>query len=140
MAARQAARARWKPFRCTPRKCSQWARGAISGDAQWMPALRCVTNFGLDGGALLGSGFNGKMSEFAAAIGLAQDAAFDDQLTARRAAAKRYTEFFSTHAPDWAVAVEPGDPPWQAFLLLAPDAQQATDLLEGCARRGVQLR
>jgi dTDP-4-amino-4,6-dideoxygalactose transaminase len=114
--------------------------GAISCDPHWMPALRRVTNFGLENGVLQGSGFNGKMSEFTAAIGLVQDAAFDDQLSVRRAAAKRYMDFFSTQAPEWMVAAEPGDPPWQGFPLLAPDADKATRLLERCAQRGVQLR
>lgn len=114
--------------------------GAIACDAQWIPALRRVMNFGLEDGALQGSGFNGKMSEVVAAIGLAQDALFDAQLAVRRAAAKRYMAFFAAEAPGWTVAVQPGDPPWQGFPVLAPSEAEATTLLTHCAERGVQLR
>jgi len=114
--------------------------GAICCDARWMPALRKVMNFGLVEGALVGHGFNGKMSEFVAAVGLAQDALFDAQLAVRRAAAQRYISFFAEQAPGWTVATQPGDPPWQGFPVLAPDEHAATQLLKRCAELGVQLR
>jgi len=114
--------------------------GAIACDAQWMPALRRVMNFGLEKGDLLDSGFNGKMSEVVAAIGLAQDAVLDAQLDVRRTAAQRYMAFFASEAPQWTVAAQPGDPPWQGFPVLAPDEAEATRLLDACAERGVQLR
>lgn len=114
--------------------------GAIACDARWKPALRRVMNFGLEEGVLQSHGFNGKMSEITAAIGLAQDAIFDDQLAVRHAAAQQYMAFFAAHAPDWTVAAQPGDPPWQGFPVLAPDETATTRLLESCAERGVQLR
>ncbi len=114
--------------------------GAIACDPARVDVLRRVMNFGLEGGDVTSAGFNGKLSEFAAAVGLAQDRVFDAQLALRRAAAQAYAGFFAERHRGWGLAQTPGRPPWQAFPLLAPDAG-AADALEGAlARAGVQLR
>ena len=114
--------------------------GAIACVAEHHAALRRAMNFGLEAGELLGDGFNGKVSEFTAAVGLAQDDAFDAQLAVRRAAAARYADFAAAEAPEWTAPLDPGDPPWQGYPLLAPDAPDAPALLREAAARGVQLR
>ncbi|OIR07912.1 DegT/DnrJ/EryC1/StrS aminotransferase family protein [mine drainage metagenome] len=89
---------------------------------------------------LVAEGFNGKLSEFAAAIGLAQDRMFDAQLGVRRAAAARYARFLAAEAPGWAGPQRPGDPPWQGYPVLAPSAAAADACVREAAARGVQLR
>ncbi|WP_197033093.1 DegT/DnrJ/EryC1/StrS aminotransferase family protein [Thiomonas sp. FB-Cd] len=114
--------------------------GAIACDAQDVSLLRRVMNFGLHDGALQGWGFNGKVSEFTAAIGLAQDAAFDAHLAARRSAATAYAELYRAEAPAWGLASAPGVPPWQAYPVLAPTADLADRFEAAAARFGVQTR
>lgn len=114
--------------------------GAIAAGEPWTAPLRRAMNFGLETGALLGDGFNGKMCEFAAAVGMAQDVVFDAHLAARRSAAERYREFWQVQAPDWGLAWNPGAPPWQAYPVLAPTADVADAFERDAAARGVQVR
>lgn len=113
--------------------------GAIAADAHWLPRLRSALNFGLHGGELLGRGINGKMSEFEAAIGLAQDAQVDGHITLRRRGAAEYRRFFARYDA-WGQAADPGNPPWQCYPVLAPDSGAATALVERAAACGVLLR
>lgn len=114
--------------------------GAIACAPEYEAALRRILNFGLEQGRLVQPGFNGKMSEFAAAIGLAQARVIDAHLAARRVAAQRYAEFFARHASHWALPALPGLPPWQSYAALAPSAAAADALEAAAAARGVQLR
>ena len=114
--------------------------GAIACEPQDVDALRRVMNFGLQDGQLRGWGFNGKMSEFTAAIGLAQNAVFDAQLQERRAAAAAYANLLSVEAPDWRLACTPGDPPWQAYPVLAPTPELADRFCISAAQQNVQTR
>ncbi|MGE0106118.1 MAG: DegT/DnrJ/EryC1/StrS family aminotransferase [Thiomonas sp.] len=114
--------------------------GAIACEPEDEPTLRRVMNFGLQEGQLQGWGFNGKMSEFSAAIGLAQDAQFDAQLRARRHAASAYAKLFATQAPDWRLAAGAGHPPWQAYPALAPTDEMADRFELVAAQEGVQVR
>jgi len=97
-------------------------------------------NFGLQDGDLQGWGFNGKVSEFTAAIGLAQNTEFDSHLRERHTAAQVYAEIFSSKVPDWGLAFEPGTPPWQAYPVLAPTAELADRFEKIAAQAGVQTR
>jgi dTDP-4-amino-4,6-dideoxygalactose transaminase len=114
--------------------------GAIACEPQDVPQLRRIMNFGLDDGKLRGWGFNGKVSEFTAAIGLAQNAALDVHLHARRSAAHAYGELLGRVAPDWRCATLPGKPPWQAYPVLAPSAELADRFERSAAQVGVQVR
>lgn len=114
--------------------------GAIACPPEYESALRRILNFGLEQGRLSSAGFNGKMSEFVAAVGLAQSRVIDAHLAVRRAAAARYGHFFAQRAPSWILPEKPGSPPWQSYAALAPSAR-AADLLEAAAaRQSVQLR
>ena len=113
--------------------------GAIAADAHWLPRLRAALNFGLHEGELLGLGINGKMSEFEAAIGLAQDAQVDAHIALRQRCAAEYQRFFARYDV-WGQAADPGNPPWQCYPVLAPDSGAATALVERAAARGVLLR
>jgi dTDP-4-amino-4,6-dideoxygalactose transaminase len=114
--------------------------GAIACDPQWQARLRQVINFGMEKGHPSGAGVNGKLSEFVAAIGLAQDDVFDEHLRIRRAAAERYRIFFAAHWPDWTPPWDSGNPPWQAYPLLAPSHEALADVLHAATAQGVQLR
>ena len=114
--------------------------GAIACTLQDVDVLRRVMNFGLQDGQLQGWGFNGKVSEFTAAIGLAQEAVFDAHLLARRAAAAEFAAMLQAEAPHWALAIRQGDPPWQAYPILAPSAALANRLEAAAAAQGVQIR
>lgn len=113
--------------------------GAIAADTHWLPQLRAALNFGLSDGEIVGHGINGKMSEFEAAIGLAQDAQFDAHIALRRRCAADYQRFFARYDA-WGQAANPGNPPWQCYPVLAPDSDAATALVERAAARGVLLR
>ena len=114
--------------------------GAIACDPQWQARLRQVINFGMENGHPSRAGVNGKLSEFAAAIGLAQDDVFGEHLRIRRAAAERYRAFFATYWPQWAPPRNPGQPPWQAYPLMAPSHDALVTVLQAAGGQGIQLR
>ncbi len=95
-------------------------------------------NFGL-GGSGFSRALNGKLSEFAAAIGLAVLDSATDAIAARTSAAQRYLDFFRTVnqvvTPD-----NPGSPTWQCFPALFPDGTDLALVLEAARRRGLELR
>ena len=114
--------------------------GAIACSPQGQGLLREVLNFGMNNGTPVRMGVNGKLSEFAAAVGLAQDDVFDEHLRVRRAAAERYRTFFAEHWPDWTSPWTPGNPPWQAYPLLAPSPAALQRALQAATEQGIQLR
>jgi len=114
--------------------------GAVACAPEYEAALRRTMNFGLDAGGWHAPGLNAKMSELAAAVGLAQDRAFDTQVAIRREAADRYCAFLRRHAPGWGLPTDTGLPPWQTFPLLAPDAARAEALEAAAATEGIQVR
>jgi dTDP-4-amino-4,6-dideoxygalactose transaminase len=91
--------------------------------------LRATINFGLAEGVPRTLGFNGKLSEVHAAIGLAVLQRMDAFLARRAEIAERYrTELIATagleHAPD------AGRPPWQTYpVALAGDTESAVGRL-----------
>lgn len=114
--------------------------GAIAYAPPWQAPLRQVLNFGMHSGTPARMGINGKLSEFAAAVGLAQDDVFDEHLRVRRAAAGVYRDFFAEHWPDWTPPWNPGNPPWQAYPLLAPSPEALQYVLQAATAQGIQLR
>ena len=114
--------------------------GAIAYMPQWQTPLREVLNFGMHDGTPSRMGINGKLSEFAAAVGLAQDDVFDEHLRVRRTVAERYRRFFMEYWPDWIPSWNPGSPPWQAYPVLAPTPEVLQRTLQATTTRGIQLR
>ena len=114
--------------------------GAIAYMPQWQTPLREVLNFGMHDGTPSRMGINGKLSEFAAAVGLAQDDVFDEHLRVRRAVAERYRRFFMEHWSDWTPPWNPGSPPWQVYPVLAPTPEVLQRILQATSARGIQLR
>lgn len=113
--------------------------GAVFTSSPLAESIRCASNFGLHEGSVIQAGFNGKLSEFAAAIGLAVIPGFDAALSRRRAIAGRYTEALSgLNGID--LPTNPGFPPWQTFpvcLTGQPNGEAVTAAMEDL---GVETR
>jgi len=112
--------------------------GVLFTAAREAARIRQAINFGIRGDAIA-RGFNGKLSEFAAAVGLAVLDRFDAFLRIRRARVKRYYEFFRDYA-GCACASEPGDPPWQTFPVRLAETIDAGDFVMRARVAGLELR
>jgi dTDP-4-amino-4,6-dideoxygalactose transaminase len=116
--------------------------GAIFAHCTHDAALRSVLNFALTSSAKPQGplwGFNGKMSEFHAAVGIAQLQRFRDRMHQRQASAAIYKERLSSyseivHPPDVSSA------PWQVFPVLLPRATVAERFIELAGTVGVEIR
>jgi dTDP-4-amino-4,6-dideoxygalactose transaminase len=116
--------------------------GVIFANRRHDAALRSVLNFALDSHAKPegpGWGFNGKMSEFHAAVGLAQLARFDDIVVRRRAFAAIYRDRLARH-PELVCAQDMDCAPWQCFPVLLPSRAAAERFIETAATAGVEIR
>src|SRR5262249_56628721 len=106
--------------------------GVIFAHRSHDAALRSVLNFAL------GSyenpegphwGFNGKMSEFHAAVGLAQLDRFDDMVVRRRAFAAVYRERLARY-PELVCPQGMGCASWQSLPVLQPSVAAGDRLIE----------
>jgi dTDP-4-amino-4,6-dideoxygalactose transaminase len=84
-------------------------------------------------------GFNGKMSEFHAAIGLAQLERFSGRLAGRQAFAARYIEEIR-QLEGAAIVGDAAASPWQVFPVLLPDAAVRDRLIALAAAEGLEIR
>ena len=112
--------------------------GVLMADQSWLPRIRKVLNFGL-GSERIGRGFNGKMSEFVSAVGLAVLGHFQEFVTRRRAIAQRYFDLL-TRYPLLRAPQDPGSPPWQAFPIRLPDHVDVAELVSRASEAGLELR
>ncbi|MEJ1161792.1 DegT/DnrJ/EryC1/StrS family aminotransferase [Prosthecomicrobium sp. N25] len=115
--------------------------GLVFGPRSHEAALRSALNFGKSESTPLGYegwGFNGKMSELQAAVGVAQFARRKDILARRQAFASLYVEALAglplVHPTD------PASSPWQFFPVLLPDAATAERFVAAAADGGVEIR
>src|SRR5262249_26461163 len=93
-------------------------------------------NFGLtDDGDVAGIGLNGKLSEFAAAVGLAVVEDAPAAIEARASAAAAWTSVLGDRGP-----ARPGHPAWQTFPLLGPAHVDGDAFAASLAGRGLQAR
>lgn len=115
--------------------------GAILASADRVAALRAALNFDLPwrGEGAGGHGINGKMPEFAAAVGMAVLNGYDAVLAARRPQASRYVELFDRF-DDIAIQRGIADAPWQVFPCLLPSAAAAENFVAETARHGLEVR
>jgi dTDP-4-amino-4,6-dideoxygalactose transaminase len=116
--------------------------GVIFANRRHDAALRSVLNFALDSHAKPegpGWGFNGKMSEFHAAVGLAQLARFDDIVVRRRAFAAVYRERLARY-PELVCPQDMDRAPWQCFPVVLPSGAAAERFIETAAAAGVEIR
>jgi dTDP-4-amino-4,6-dideoxygalactose transaminase len=104
--------------------------------------LRQTINFGMAAGTVVRNGCNGKLSELAAAVGLAMAANVDQHIARRRRIAEQYTARFGGD-PRLGLPVAPGAAPWQTFpvrLLRNASATAMEALVGNCREAGVELR
>jgi dTDP-4-amino-4,6-dideoxygalactose transaminase len=112
--------------------------GVVFAEPSQAARLRQAINFGLNG-ETVSRGFNGKLSEFAAAVGLAVLDRFDLFLQVRRRRAARYGELLQQY-PDFRCPRDPGDPPWQTFPVRLPEGFDAGEFVRKARDAGLELR
>lgn len=88
--------------------------GAIIAPTEKAAKIRRVLNFGFTNERTFSSGFNGKLDEVHAAIGLAAFDGFANRIQRRATMAKEYDDFFQTRGRV-ALPIETGAPPWQCY-------------------------
>lgn len=105
-------------------------------------ALRSVLNFALNSYTKPGgptSGFNGKMSEFHAAIGIVQLGRIGGIVSRRQAFAALYRNRLGSY-PEVVCPQDMNSAPWQSFPVLLPTATVAERFIETAVAAGVELR
>ncbi|MGH6864085.1 MAG: DegT/DnrJ/EryC1/StrS family aminotransferase, partial [Methylocella sp.] len=105
-------------------------------------ALRSALNFALNSYAKPGGlarGFNGKMSEFHAAIGIVQLGRIGGIVSRRQAFAGIYRERLA-HYPEIVCPQDMNCAPWQMFPVLMPSAAAAEGFIETAAAAGIEIR
>jgi dTDP-4-amino-4,6-dideoxygalactose transaminase len=113
--------------------------GVIFAREGLISRLREAVNFGLNGGASIGRGFNGKLSEVHCAIGMAVLRDIDAAIAARAAVSSRYSRLLNGSAiagPTGGI----GSPPWQTYPALMPSAAAAEGAVRIAEARGIQVR
>jgi perosamine synthetase len=116
-------------FSFHPRKAVTTGEGGVvvTGDPKLAATLRALRNHGLDPEAaspdFIMPGFNCRMTEFQAALGLTQMAKMDRILAARRRLAGNYDRLFSgTSLVRPSVKMEPESHVYQSYVLLLPES------------------
>lgn len=104
--------------------------------------IRSTINFGFADGTVARPGGNGKLSEFAAAVGLAMLECIDRHIDNRRRYARYYQQALAPlfRAGIVQPAVHPGFPPYQTYPLQLTAGQRADALVAAAACRGLELR
>jgi dTDP-4-amino-4,6-dideoxygalactose transaminase len=116
--------------------------GAIFAHHLHDGALRSALNFALNSYAEPRGpswGFNGKMSEFHAAVGILQLARIGDIVRRRQAFAALYRDRL-THYPQIVCPQDIQCAPWQFFPVLLPSKMVAERFIETAAAVGVEIR
>ncbi|MGH8211577.1 MAG: DegT/DnrJ/EryC1/StrS family aminotransferase [Steroidobacteraceae bacterium] len=116
--------------------------GVIFAHRMHDAALRSALNFALDSYVSPGGpawGFNGKMSEFHAAIGIVQLDRIGDIVSRRQAFANIYRERLA-HYPEIVCPQDMNCAPWHVFPALLPSVTAVESLIESAAAAGVEIR
>lgn len=118
--------------------------GVLVGDADLLSRARAAGNFALREGIPQGWGCNAKMSEFHAAIGLAQWQRLPNALARRQQLACHYADFFKVRLGQFGWQIPALDvvqsSPWQAFPLLLATNSERQVIEERLAAVGIQTR
>ncbi len=112
---------------------------AVFSHSTMRPKIMRALNFGLNPDRTFEYGLNGKMSEFQAAVGLAQFAQIDRLSSERRAMASWYfehlKEFTTLRYP-----IEPGLTAWSNFPVILPNNVDTATFELSCHQSGYQIR
>lgn len=104
--------------------------------------IRCTINFGLQDGMVAGPGLNGKLSEFAAAVGLAVLGKIDNFIAHRTSIVNHYRSQLGARVFD-GLPGKVGAPPWQTFPILLDRRQtglSTAQVVANCRAQGVEIR
>jgi dTDP-4-amino-4,6-dideoxygalactose transaminase len=133
-------------FSFHPRKAITTGEGGIvvTNDAALARRLRALRNHGQDPDAsspdFIMPGFNYRMTEFQAALGITQMAKLDRIISARRHLAAYYDELLQS-TPVQAPAVAPGSRPvYQSYVTLLPEkvAAARTEIITRLKEQGIE--
>jgi dTDP-4-amino-4,6-dideoxygalactose transaminase len=116
--------------------------GVVFAHPQTEEAVRAALNFSLQASRrpdLPSWGFNGKMSELHAAVGLAQLQRFAGRLAGRQAFATRYIADIGRMAGGVIVADSEASP-WQVFPVLLPSRGARDQAIAFAAAEGLEIR
>lgn len=116
--------------------------GAIFARQTHDAALRAALNFALRSYDQPGGpawGFNGKMSEFHAAVGIVQAQRIQDIVRRRQTFAAYYRDQLARY-PELVCPQDHRRAPWQAFPVLLPSGAAAESFIESAATAGVEIR
>ncbi|MGH6922957.1 MAG: DegT/DnrJ/EryC1/StrS family aminotransferase [Propylenella sp.] len=116
--------------------------GAVFAHRLHDAALRSALNFALKSHAEPRGpawGFNGKMSEFHAAVGIAQLRRIGNIVERRRAMAAAYRDRLARY-PEVGHPQDVGCAPWQFFPILLPSRMAAELFIETAAAAGIEIR
>lgn len=104
--------------------------------------IRSSINFGFDGGTVVRAGSNGKLSEFAAAVGLAMLECIDEHIENRRRYARYYQQALAPLVREGLIelARQPGLPPYQSYPLQLTGGHHPDAVVNAAAARGLELR
>ena len=105
-------------------------------------ALRSALNFALNSYAEPGGpawGFNGKLSEFHAAVGIEQLKRFRNIVTRRQEFVAVYRDRLARY-PELVCPQDMNSSPWQFFPVLVPSAAAAERFIETAAEAGIEIR
>jgi dTDP-4-amino-4,6-dideoxygalactose transaminase len=116
--------------------------GVIFANGVHDAALRSALNFALDSYAKSEGplwGFNGKMSELHAAIGIVQSNRIAHIVNRRQAFAAIYRDRLARY-PEVVCPQDMNGAPWQFFPVLLPSVMAAEQFIETAAAAGVEIR
>lgn len=113
--------------------------GAIFAHESRLDAMRSAINFGLRRDRRFDFGINGKMSEFHAAIGLAQLPHVERLIEGRRRMAGFYTDLLSGR-DDVTLPYSPGATAWSNYPIILRRGTDTEAFQDACHARGLQVR
>jgi dTDP-4-amino-4,6-dideoxygalactose transaminase len=111
--------------------------GAVLARPELAARIRRTINFSLSGTDVAGPGLNGKLSDMAAAVGLAMLRRLDEHIAVRRAAVERLAKAVTGGA---SLPATPGRPPWQGLPVLAPDRAARDAAVAALQADGIEAR
>lgn len=133
-------------FSFHPRKAITTGEGGVvvTNDAAVARHVRALRNHGQDPDAsspdFIMPGFNYRMTEFQAALGLAQMGKLDRIIAARRSLAAHYSELLRDTAVRAPAVAAGSQPVYQSYVVLLPERAAASraELVTGLKERGVE--
>lgn len=115
---------------------------AVSGDADWIERVRCLSNFGIDPSdfKVHQVGSNAKLSEYHAAVGLAALARWPRSAALRRTLEQDYVERLQALCAKLGFQQRPREGAYAALCVLLPPAFGPAQVASALAAEGIETR